>query len=528
MNGKAATAALRAPMLVALFTVAPLVEAVRCSSLSSLPGGDVWWHLSSGLWILQNHALPHSGIFSQSSSNSWAAISWLYDLKLAIFYKLFGLRTIPIFAMSCKAGLAVIAFLLAGGCRRKFWSAVFLSALAQYILGPASPTPVYASIMFFGVELLLLLEIRRSLYSAGAPARVPRAAWLLPPLFLGWANVDVHFVDGLVLLMVFFAASLLPSDFSCGPSGLESSGPETHGSRRGLHSSAASRLSLSNVASTTALRILLVIASACLVATAITPYFVQPYRVFLANVFSAANAYLPDFKAPGFRQPQDYVLLLLAMSAFFALGLRRSRDLFLITILVIASALSFYSQRDVWLTVIVAVAVIGEMLLGSSPAAATENPQLFFSPAKSFGLAFAASFVVIALGAATLTPRSQSALLTKAAQSYPVDACNYIREHRLPQPIFNAFEWGGFLTYYLPEYPVAIDGRTDLYGDDFLVQYSKAMSAEIRYTDFGPMAIAQTFLLPHTAIMAGALGSLPGYRVAYQDSVATVIKKENP
>jgi len=509
MNGKAATAALRLPVLGALLSASALVEAVRCSSLSSLLGGDVWWHLSSGLWILHNHALPHSGIFSQSSSNSWAAVSWLYDLKLAIFYRLFGLRAIPIFAMSCKIGLGVITFLLAGGRRRNFWPAVALSAVAQYILGAEPPTPLYASILFFGIALLVLLEIRRSCIM-GALASVPYATWVLPPLFLLWANVDAHFIDGLVLLLVFGVTMTFQPDFSSAPSGLPSSGLETHGLRRGLHSSAASRL--------------FVIAAICVVATLITPYFFEPYRVFFSSALSSANAYLPDFKAPGFRQPQDYVLLLLAMSAFLALGLRRSRGWFLLAILVIASALSFYSQRDVWLTVIVAVAVLGEMLDASS-AASVRGPEKPSSSVKTFSIAFAAAIVIVVLGAALLTPRSQTALLAKAAQTYPVEACNSIRGHHLPQPIFNAFEWGGFLTYYLPEYPVAIDGRTDLYGDDFVVQYSKAMSAEVRYTDFAPMASAQTILLPRTAIMAGALGTLPGYKTVYTDDVAVVIAK---
>jgi len=545
MNGKAGTAGLRVPVLVALFTVAPLIEAVRCSSLSSLLGGDVWWHLSSGLWILRTHSLPHSGLFTQAASNPWAAVSWLYEMKLAVFYQLFGLRAIPIFAMSCKMGLAVITFLLAGGWWRNFWPAVGVSAVAQYILGSVAPTPVYASILFFGIELLLQLEIRRAPGSAGAPARIPRVAWLLPPLFLVWGNVDVHFVDGLAMLLVFLPAQIrqrftssfesklaaLPSqDIEHSSEDEPSAQPAPQGrpslaQRFSAGTDASHPASPGGTAQSALLPGFALIAVLCFATTLITPYFVQPYRAFFASVFNSANAYLPDFKAPGFRQPQDYVLLLLVMSAFLALGLRRSRDLFLIAILVIASALSFYSQRDVWLAVIVATAVMGEMLNTSYSVSARDAAQQP-SPVKTLSIAFAATIVIIVVGAATLTPRSQSALLAKSAQSYPVEAGNYIRSRHLPQPIFNAFEWGGFLTHYLPEYPVAIDGRTDLYGDDFVVQYSKAMSAEIRYTDFTPLANAQTLLLPRSAIMAGALSTLPGYRMVYTDNVAVVIVKD--
>ena len=516
-EGARAANALRVPVLVVLLTAAAFAEAVRCSSLSSLLGGDVWWHLSTGLWMLRNHALPHTGVFSQSPNAPWIAASWLYDLKLAIYYRLFGLRAIPIFAVFFKLGLALITFLLAGGWRRNFWTAVALSAIAQYVLAALPPTPVYCSVLFFGVELLLLLESRRS-------GNTRLLLWL-PPLFLVWANVDVHFVYGLAPLLVFVAAAIAESVFSSAPSGLESSALSTHGSRRGLHSTAAPRLDSSPRAASRALPTSAASTIACFIATLITPYFYHPWQVFFSSALSAANTYLPDYKAPGFRQPQDYVLLLLAMSAFLALGLRRSRDLFLIATLAIAAALSFHAQRDVWLTVVVATAIIGEMI-GQTAAPQCGDAPTRKSQGKLLSIAIATSVIVIIAGAAVLTPRTETALLAKAAQTYPVDAVNYIHGHSLPQPLFNSFEWGGFLTYYLPEYPVAIDGRTDLHGDDFVIQYSKAMNAEIRYTDFPAMADARTILLPRGAIMAGALATLPGYKLAYSDDVAVVITKE--
>jgi hypothetical protein len=124
-------------------------------------------------------------------------------------------------------------------------------------------------------------------------------------------------------------------------------------------------------------------------------------------------------------------------------------------------------------------------------------------------------------------PGKREALLAKAGQSYPVAAADYIREHNLPKPLFNAYEWGGFLTWYLPEYPVAIDGRTDLYGEDTVAEYSKAMNAAVRYTDHPALAGAQTIVLPKNAIMAEALSSVPIYQVAYSDDVAIVLTRRS-
>ena len=194
-------AKLRKPALLVLFSSAAAIEAFRLTSLSSLNNADIWWHLSSGLWILQHHSFPHSGIFSQSSVQPWIASSWAFDVPLAIAYKLTGLAAIPLRLMGFKTALAVLTFSLAGELRGKFWSAAGLSIVAQYILGYMQPGPAYFSALFFGIELLILFRARRS--------EDARVLWWLPLLFLLWANLHVQFVYGIVVLLLFLAALLL-------------------------------------------------------------------------------------------------------------------------------------------------------------------------------------------------------------------------------------------------------------------------------------------------------------------------------
>src|SRR5205807_768653 len=64
---------------------------------------------------------------------------------------------------------------------------------------------------------------------------------------------------------------------------------------------------------------------------------------------------------------------------------------------------------------------------------------------------------------------------------FPVDAVNYLRTHPVGGPLYNSFDWGGFLSFYMPEYPVAIDGRTDLYGDAMDSQFLASEGAEASY-----------------------------------------------
>jgi hypothetical protein len=476
-------AKLRIPAMVVLFSAAAVAEAFRLTSLSSLDNADIWWHLSAGLWMLQHHALPHFGIFSQSSAQPWIASSWAYELLLVAAYKLIGLRSIPWLLMCFKAALAALTFLLAGGMRGRFWLAIVLSVASQYILGSMQPGPASLSTLFFGIELLVLLDARRK--------GRERLLWWLPVLLLVWANLHMQFVYGVAVLLLFLGAIVLEKSLNI-----------------------SSSLSVGQVGR---------IVGASLVATLVTPYLYGPYAVFFKTTFSSANRYLPDFQAFGFRQPQDYVLLLLAMSAFLVLGLRRSRGLFQMMVLTFSLAISFYSQRDVWIVALAALAVIGEAA-GKDEASGADGRAKF---AKELWNANGAALAIVVLVFLVRVPRSREALLAKAGQSYPVAACDYIREHRLSQPLFNAYEWGGFLTWYLPEHPVAIDSRADLYGAEVIAEYSKVMNAEVPYTEYPAIADAQTIVLPNKANMAAALGSVPRFQVAYSDEVSVVLTGRN-
>jgi hypothetical protein len=61
----------------------------------------------------------------------------------------------------------------------------------------------------------------------------------------------------------------------------------------------------------------------------------------------------------------------------------------------------------------------------------------------------------------------------------PYDAVQFIQDHDLPGPLFNSYNWGGYLIFKLwPDYLVYIDGRTDLYDDQFIREYLDIMAAQ--------------------------------------------------
>ncbi len=478
---------LRILILLLLFSAAAVYESIH---LNSLADADVWWHLRTGIWILQNHAVPHSGIFSQYPALPWTAASWGYDGLLAAAYELCGLRAVPLSLMVIEVALALSAFLLAGGRRRHFCLAVILAIAAQYALLHVRPLPNLGSLVLFSIELALLLQSRRTGNA--------RALLWLPLLFVLWTNFDIQFVYGLCVLALFFASELTVE--ICRRCGLA----WTHD---------APALPMGMIAA---------VAAVSSAATLLSPYTYHVYEAVIKN--ATPVAFVAQHHAMNFRHPQDYVLLLLAMAAFFVLGRQRSRDLFKIALMAACAIVSFRMQCNAGFLALASVAMVGD-------AFAIDKPETGQETGAHLGawqfLAAAGLVFAVGVAAAYRIPSGSEALLKNVGENFPVQASDYIRGNQLPQPLFNEYQWGGFLTWYLPEYPVAIDGRRDLYGEEINLRYFQVTSAEIPLDADPDFAHAQTILLPVNSLMAEPLATIPGFKVVYRDDLAMVLVRQN-
>ena len=479
---------LRVPVLLLLFSWAGICEAYH---LTALRDYDIWWHLRTGIWILHNHAVPHTALFTQYLERSWIAYSWGFDVLTAIFNKLFGLRGLPILQVCLKAAFAVMAFFLARGSFRSFLPAAFLSAIGQYAITDFKVRPGSLSILLLGIVLIVLFEVRRT-------QTVRNLLWL-PPLFVLWANLHIQFVYGLFVMGLFAAVVLLESV-----------------ARRLRTNWLASQMPPLNTAHVIA------VTGACGLATLITPYTYHTYQVAWQYAHSTAvYDYILEMRAMNFHWPEHYVRLLLVMAACFALGQRRSRNLFAIALLAISALVGFHQQRDTWFMVLVSIAAIGDAYLAEKQAQHEASPDL---PWEKL---IAASLVVLLLIASIVRyiPSNQESLLAKVGEVFPVKACDAISRNHLPPTIFNPLNWGGFLTWYLPDYPVAIDGRTDLYGDEITIRQYKVWDGELPPSKEPTLVHARTLLLGSRTGLAEALRETPGYRLVYDDGMAAVFER---
>ena len=213
----------------------------------------------------------------------------------------------------------------------------------------------------------------------------------------------------------------------------------------------------------------------------------------------------------------QYLELLLAVGAYFAIGWRRKIDPFQLALLLFASVFAFRTWRDAWFLCVIAAAIIAAFPRSDSD----QEPSLQRS---SWAIGAVASVALLALSAGSTDFRERG-LDRVISGEYPVDAVNFLRRNPVGGPLYNSFDWGGFLIFYMPQYPVSIDGRTDLYGDAMDEQYYSTQEADPSYVNDPVLNEAGVVLLKKKLPIATHLLLDRRFRLIYRDDLAVVFAR---
>lgn len=451
---------------------------------------DIWWHLKVGDWIVQHHAVPHTGILSRTAANRpWAAYSWSYEVLLSRAYAWFGLVGVGMFGTLLTLGVAYAVYWMVRRLSGKFWLACILGTVAcSAFLFSLMPRPVFLSMILFAVTLTLILESQRT-------SRAEVLYWL-PLVFLVWANCHIQFVYGIFVVGLFTAVQLLQ--------------------QLGAHLGIALDFALP---SRLPARKLVLIFTACVLATGLGPYGYHLYQVVFAYSESRfPYTFIREGQALNFRAASHYVELLLAGAAFFVLGRQKRVDLFKLALLVVASLFAFRSLRDSWFLCITAAAWIADFC-GEE----VEREPGETLPEKA-GLAAALALILFLV--ARNTGFNTRGLDDAMSGWFPVKAVNFLRQNPQPGPLYNTFDWGGFLTWYMPDYPVAIDGRTDLYGDELDMRFFESGNGALSYANDPYLNESGVVLLPRRAPLAALLNGDQRFQKIYEDRIAVVFVRQ--
>ncbi|NPC55462.1 hypothetical protein [Caenimonas soli] len=458
-----------------------------------LQDGDTLWHIAAGQWILQHGAIPTHDVYSHTMRGAaWTAHEWLAEIILAVAHQAGGWPLLV--AITALAFAATIALLTRALLR---WLEPIYVLLFVMLAVVMTVSHLLARPHVLAMPLMMVWTIE--LVHASEANRAPRL-WLLPVMTL-WANLHGGFTLGIALAFAFAFEALLAA-------------------RR------EQRLAVS--AKSWGIFLVLAVGSALL-----TPHGAQGLWFTWQTLFESSYALerIGEWRSPNFQKFQPLELWLLgglALAMYQGLRLPPIR----LALLLVLLHLALKHIRNVELVGLLAPLIVAVPLAAQWRQAQQAKQQLegvdrFFrklaQPAGD-GAVFVSVLVLVAatLWLARIRP------VEPPVMAAPVLAVQAVQKAGIKGPVLNSYGWGGYLIYV--GIPPFIDGRADVYGDNFFKQYSEAL--ELRSSDGLPNLLAKykvawTLLSPDSAGVA-MLDHLPQWRRLYSDESAVVHVNMNP
>ncbi len=410
---------------------------------------DMWWHLRSGEEMVTQRILLLEDIFSFTRySSPWVNAFWLSDIFIYLIYKAASFFGIAIFV----ALMGVATFNIV---HRQMAGHPFLRALLL-ILAAITASPIWTPRpQLFSFFLLALLDYWLYLMKK---ERGPKL-WLLVPFFALWANLHGGYIWGVLLLIATLVGEVLNYWFG----------------------DDAEKM---NFLSKAVLKQLALYAVFALFAVLLNPNGFELWRLPFHTV--DVSLAIQEWQSPDFHQLSFHPMLwmLFLFIAALAISLKSVDYGDLLKVLGFVY-LAFVSQRNVAPFAIILLPILGRhlsLVWGhwlSSPFGKTIERWRAKSTSRQLPLFLTRSVNTLLVLLIMLVAFANLYTVTRPAKidaTYPTEAIQWIKVNRPAGHLFNSYNWGGYLIWALRDYPVFIDGRADLYGDEIIGEWWAIMA----------------------------------------------------
>ena len=436
---------------------------------TALRDGDTGWHLATGAWIVAHGRVPTTDPFSFTAAGRlWVAHEWLSELAMYASYRVAGWSGL------IGTAMATLFALVAYEIRRWLSPRASIVALLMLITGllpSLLARPHILALPILAAWLIVLLHARER-------GRAPPFGFAL--LMLVWANAHGSFVFGLALVGVFALEALIaaaPSD------------------RR---------------------RVVLgwgAFGVACAVAATVTPAgidgLVFPFYVDRLKLL----AHLNEWQPADFATFSGFEAILLATLAVLLLRPVRIPPIRLLLMLGVLHLALQHTRQEIVL-VVVGILVLAEPLgkAWTAKTAPSATPQ---RASRSIGVVI----LLLAIGLAGY--RVALPVVRADSAGVPIKALRHVPPPLRRQRVFNEYSFGGSLI--LAGIRPYIDGRSDMYGDPFTLDYFAIAGGD---TTLWRAANARWHfgwtILPPRSPLVRMLDRDPAWQRIYADNVAVI------
>ena len=449
---------------------------------------DMWWHLKMGEVVWTTHTIPTTDIFSFTTHHhAWIPHEWLSQVVIFLAYKWGGysglMLWLCLFASAIFIGGYILCSLYSGNAKVSFLGALVVFVFATVGL---SIRPQMIGYLLLIVELILI-HLGRT--------RDARWFWCLPPLFALWINCHGSVTLGFVAAAVFLFSSFF--QFRVGSLVSEHWHPRTRG---------------------------VFIASLALSAAAL---FLNP--VGLQQILYPIDALIHQplgLSTVREWQPlelngQRGVLLLIVLGCIALLLILRKTELYFeeMLLLVVGIWLAGSHERMLFVFGILAAPILSRMLSTSWDGYDPETDRIWPN----------AVLIAISLLIAFWAFPGAGNLAAQAEEKSPVGAVNFIKTHHLAGPMLNDYTDGGYLIWAMPEHPVFIDGRGDVYEWTGVFQeFGNWATLQADPNTLLDKYGIQFCLLEANAPMANVLPLMHNWKSVYSDKLSVIFVRTAP
>lgn len=470
-------------------------------------GYDYFWHLEAGEHLARFKSIPAGDPFSFTFLDQpWTLHEWLFEVGLYFIQHGAGHYGVMLaVAAIITAALYITYRTSLAVSQNRIISAVLAVVTFIPLLQFSLPRPQLITFLFFAIYFYILIGHKFRTHSA-------KLHWL-PVIMVLWVNMHAGYIIGLTLIMLFIVSEFIERLFSINDK-LD----------RGV-----------------ILRPLFITGAFCLAASLINPYtYHQWIYPFIVNSMTATRI-ISEWQSPDFHTLTNKIYLIYLLSFLFIRGYTTHRpsafetvipfffvmmgfvsvrhiplaSLTLLPLYVISASHLRFSWRSGGLVERKVIPFIARLRYRMRSGVQLGKREFVFN----WFLLIAITFLSASWHFSTLDRIS-----AYDNDSIPIEAVSFIEKAGITGNVFNTYRYGGYLIHRLyPHSRVYIDGRADLYGDDFLSTYRNIYSTQDGWNDLLSQYPIDYILVENTASILWPLTSNNLFILVYRDEKNSVL-----
>ncbi|MDE3200417.1 MAG: hypothetical protein KGN79_05790 [Acidobacteriota bacterium] len=460
------------PTMLAGLLVVLTVLTVR----SRFDDPDMWWHLKTGQIIWTTHTIPVTDVFSYTTNHhAFIPQEWLSQALIYAAYMWNGYSGLMLWLCILSSALVLATYFLCSLYARNAKTA-FIGAMTVWLFGTIAfaVRPQLVGYLLLIIELVLI-HLGRT--------RNPRWFLWLPALFALWINCHGSFFFGFLVVSLF----LFSSFFSFKSGSLVSPAWAPHCRRMLLLA-----LALSSVA--------------LLLNPDGLKQVLYPLNTILHQSIQLKN--VEEWRPTAMTEPRGIALLAILLCSFLLVIVRKAELYFdELLLLMLGTWMAISHERMLIVFGILSAPILSRQLSALWEGYDAEKDRIWPN----------AALIGLSLLVVVLAFPNRKNLEGQVEEKSPVKAVQFIKSSHLSGPMLNDYGDGGYLIWALPEHPVFIDGRADIY------EWSGVMGKFFRWETVGdnPNTLLDQYhvnfcLLHRWTPVVNALRLLPNWKQVYE------------